>query len=84
MKLTDKDPLPFRLCYGDTAPIHVQHLKKNDLFITDLNQNVYRAIYHAAQQNGSWFVYGIKVGTVDSLLSVLLEKGINPDTLVEQ
>jgi len=84
MKLTDRDPAPFRLCYGDTSPIHLQHLKKNDLFITDLNQNVYRAIYNAAQQNNTWYVYGIKVGTVESLLSVLLEKGINPDTLIEQ
>lgn len=83
MKLTEKDPRPFRLCYSDTAPIHVKNLKKHDLFLTEYNNNVYRAIYDAAIQHGLWYIYGVKVGTVEGLLSQLLEKGINPDTLIE-
>jgi hypothetical protein len=84
VKLTEKDPKPFRLCYNDVAPTHLKVLKKHDLFLTEFNNNVYRAIYDPAQQHGLWYIYGIKVGTVEGLLSQLLERGINPDTLIEQ
>ena len=83
MRLTERHPWPFRLCHGDTAPMHLKVLKKNDLFLTQFNNNVYRAMYDAAKQDDIWYVYGIKVGTIEHLLTTLMEQGINPDTLVE-